>query len=95
MDYLAYTKACNAFRALTHNLHKQFERQIADNAKENPKTFCNYARTRMKTHFVIGNIEDVDGNLHTLDEDISSTFNKYFPVFYTRGSQHSAYLSCR
>ena len=38
----------------------------------------------MKTHPVVGNIEDVDGNLHTLDEDISSTFNKYFSSVVTQ-----------
>ena len=82
-DYLAYTKTHNALRALKHNLRKQFERQIADNVKENPKKFWNYARAKMKTCPVIGNIEDVDGNLHTLDEDLSSSF-KYFSSVFTQ-----------
>ena len=38
----------------------------------------------MKTCPKIGNIEDVDSNLHTLDEDISSSFNKYFSSVFTQ-----------
>ena len=35
-DYLAYAQARNALCTLTRNLCKQFERQIANNVKENP-----------------------------------------------------------
>ena len=49
-DNVAYTQTRNSLRTFTHNLRKQFERQqIANNVKENPKAFWNYARNRMKT----------------------------------------------
>ena len=97
ISYLAYTKARNALRTLTRNLRKQFERQIANNVKENPKAFWSYVRSRMKTRPVIGNIEDMDGKLHTSDEDISNAFNRYFSSVFTHEDPNTApsYLSCR
>jgi len=62
-DHIAYTQARNALHSLTHNLRKQFERQIANNVKENPKAFWNYARSRMKTRPAIGNIKGIDGQI--------------------------------
>ena len=89
-DYLAYTNTCNALRTLTRNLRKQFERQIANNLTENPKAFWSYARNRMKTRPVIGNIEDMDGKLHTSDEDISNAFNRYFSSVFTHEDPNTA-----
>ena len=94
-DYLVYTKARNAFRALTRNLHKQFERQIADNIKKNPKTFWNYARTRMKTCPVIGNIKMLMVTSILWTKTYLVHLTSIFQCIYTRVSQHSAYLSCR
>ena len=71
-DHVAYTQARNALRTLTRNLRKQFERQIANNVKENPKAFWNYARNRMKTRPALGNIEGIDGKLYTSDIDKSN-----------------------
>jgi len=71
-DHLAYAQARNALQTLTHNLRNQFKRQIANNNKENPKAFWNYARNRMKTYPVIGSIEGIDGKLYTSDEDKSN-----------------------
>ena len=65
-DHKAYTQARNAMQTLTHNLRKQFERQIVNNIKVNPKAFWNYAtaRNRMKTHPSIGSIERIDGKVY-------------------------------
>ena len=38
-DHRANTQAQKALRTLTHNLRKQFERQITSNIKVNPKEF--------------------------------------------------------
>lgn len=82
-NHLAYTQARNALRTLTRNLRIQFERQIANNIKENPKAFWSYARNRMKTCPTIGNIEGIDGELYTSDEDKSNALNRYFSSVFT------------
>ena len=89
-DYLAYTQARNALRTLTHNLRKQFERQIANNIEEHPKAFWNYARTRMKTRPAIGNIEGIDGKLYTSDGDKSSALNRYLSSVITQEDPNTA-----
>jgi len=78
-DHLAYTQARNALQTITCNLHNQFERQIANNIKENPKAFWNYARNyRIKTCPAIGSIEGIDGKLYTSDKDKSNALDKFF-----------------
>ena len=81
-DHLTYTQACNALQTLNCNLHNQFERQIANNIKENPKAFWNYARNRMKTHSAIGSTEGIDGKLYISDKDKSNALNKLFSSVY-------------
>ena len=89
-DYLAYIQARNALRTLTRNLRRQFERQIANNIKEHPKAFWNYARARMKTRPAIGNIEGIDGKLYTSDEDRSNALNRYFSSVFTQEDPNTA-----
>ena len=89
-DYLAYTQARNALHTLTRNLRKQFEKQIANNVKENPKAFWNYARNRMKTRPAYGNIEGIDGKLYTSDEDKSNALNRFFSSVFTQEDPNTA-----
>jgi len=46
---------------LTRSPCNQFERQIANNIRENPQDFWNYPRNRMKICPAIGSIEGIDG----------------------------------
>ena len=89
-DHIAYTQARDALRTLTCNLCKQFERQIANNVKESPKGFWNYARNRMKTRPAIGNIEGIDGKLYTSDTDKSNALNKFFSSVFTNEDPSTA-----
>ena len=84
------TEPCNALRTLTRNLRKQFERQIANNVKENPKAFWNYARNRMKTRPALGNIEGIDGKLYTSDIDKSNALNNFFSSVFTNEDPSTA-----
>jgi len=81
--HLAYTQACNALRTFTGNLRNQFEKQIANSIKENPKAFWKYVRNRMKTHSAIGSIEGIGGKLYTSDKDKSNALNKFFSSVFT------------
>ena len=89
-DYLPYTQARNALRTLTRNLRRQFERHIANNIKEHPKAFWNYARARIKTRPAIGNIEGIDGKLYTSDKDRSNALNRYFSSVFTQEDPNTA-----
>jgi len=82
-DYRSYTEARNALRVLTRNLCKEFERQIANNIKVNPKAFWNYAQNRMKIRPSMGSVEGIDGKLYVSDKDKSNAFNKFFSSVFT------------
>ena len=48
-DRKKYISAKNGLRKLTRTLRRDFESKIARNAKDKPKQFCSYTRSRLKT----------------------------------------------
>ena len=62
-DQLAAKKEALALTHLTTRLRKSFEKDIAKNAKKNPKAFWRYSSTQMKTKVVIGDLIKQEGEL--------------------------------
>jgi len=48
-DHLAYTKARNRAKAETRRAVREFEKEIALQAKNNSKVFCKYVTSKVKT----------------------------------------------
>ena len=68
----------NTLRSFTHDLRRNFEQQVANNIKTNPKAFWSYARNRMKTCVTIGSVEGIDGQMHHSDYHRANAFNEFF-----------------
>ena len=65
-------------RTLTCNLRRNFESEIANNVKQNPKVFWSYVKSRVKTHAGIGCVEGIDGQLHHSDcTNKANAFNDF------------------
>jgi len=80
-DYLEYTKARNAAKSEARKAVKEYEREIAKQAKKNPKSFYKYVNTKLKTRARVGNLRTADDNVITEDGDKAETFNSFWPTF--------------
>ena len=83
-DYQAAKKEAKALSRLTKKLRKSFERDIAKEARKNPKGFWRYVRSLMKTRADIGDILKADGTMTVGNEDKAKAFNDYFSSVFTR-----------
>ena len=83
-DLQAAKKEAKALTRLTKKLRKAFERDIAKEARKNPKGFWRYCRSLMKTRADIGEILKADGTMTAGNEDKAKAFNDYFSSVFTR-----------
>ena len=68
------------------NAVREFEKQIAGEAKRNPKAFYRYARSKMKTKSTVGDLERLDGTMADTDVQKAEVLNSFFAsVFTTEG----------
>ena len=65
---------------------RDFERQIANEAKANPKAFYKYARSKMKTCSTVADIKRPDGTMTETDVDKAEILNSYFTSVFTQES---------
>ena len=57
---------------------KQFEKEVAKNAKTNPKAYHRYVSCKTKVRAGIGELQVDDVTTSISDEEKASTLNKYF-----------------
>ena len=82
---LARFKTCrNKLRGLTRRLRQQFETQLVNDIKVNPKAFWRYTNTRLKTKTSIGDIRSSTGTLESHDGAKANILNTYFGSVFTR-----------
>ena len=62
---------------------RDFERQIAREAKANPKAFYKYARSKMKTCSAMAYLECLDGTMTDTDVDKAEILNTFFTSVFT------------
>ena len=65
---------------------RDFERQIANVAKANPKAFYKYARSKMKTRSAVSDLERPDGTMTETDVDKDEILNFYLTSVFTQES---------
>ncbi len=84
---LAYARQRNRVRKLTRTAKKQYESNLAEQAKENPKRFWRYAKSKLKTKEGVADLEETlaDGTQtkSTTNEEKASTLSDYFSSVYT------------
>jgi len=79
-----YKKSRNQVTASIRKARKQFELQIVEKIKEDPKAFYSYVRNRSKTKVKIGPLKDVDGNIVSDNKGMSAILSEYFSTVFTR-----------
>ena len=86
-EKLQYNKLRNQIRRLTRKAKKMTERNIANNAKANPKMFWKYSQSKLKTRANIPELETIDENGKTVyskdDKSKADQFQAYFGGVYT------------
>lgn len=84
---IQYNRLRNQIRSLTRKAKKLTEKNIAQNAKSNPKMFWKYTQSKLKTRAGIPDlvIDDGDGNISQAKDDESKAnhFQEYFGGVFT------------
>ena len=65
---------------------RDFERQIANEAKANTKAFYKYAKSKMKTRSTVADFERPDGTMTETDVDKAEILNNDFTSVFTQES---------
>ena len=78
-----YVRCKNNLRTLTRNLRKNFENDLARNAKNKPKLFWKYANSSLKTISQIPSLKKLDGSYAATDKGKADTLNDYFASVFT------------
>ncbi|KAJ8018258.1 LINE-1 reverse transcriptase-like [Holothuria leucospilota] len=63
---------------------KRFETLIADNVKEDPKSFYSYIRSKQSVKSKVGPLKDDKGNVITSDSEIAERLNDFFKQVFTK-----------
>ena len=85
-----YCKLRNQVRKLTRKAKYEHERNIADEAKANPKRFWQYTKSKTKTRPGVADLRlDMDGsdqkeNMTANDKEKASVLNNFFSSVFTR-----------
>ena len=66
-----------------------FERKLADNIKRDTKSFYAYVRNKAKAKTNVGPLVDKDGEVISLNKDMSEEFNKFFVSVFTNEGNES------
>ncbi len=61
-----------------------FETKLADNIKEDPKSFYAYVRSKSKARVKIGPIKDNGGKIVSDNNEMANIFNEYFSSVFTK-----------
>ena len=85
--YLEYCKSRNKLRALTRKLRKEFEQNLANQTKKNPKVFWRYYKSKTTIKQGIGELNtdytDSKSQTTTKDEEKANIFADYFSSVFT------------
>ena len=82
-DREKYTQCKNSLQALTRNLKRDFEQNLACNLKGKPKTFWKYVKSRLKTRQSIPSLTKPNGSKATTPKRKADTLNDFFVGVFT------------
>jgi len=81
--HIKYKKMRDTIRTEIKAAKKEFEEKLANNIKEDPKSFYHYVRTKQRTKVKVGPLNDDKGGLITEDEEMCELLNTYFGSVFT------------
>ncbi len=82
-DYLEYARARNQAKWSCRFAVREFERNIAKEAKHNPKAFYSYARSKLKTKDNVADLIDEKGSTISSSGGTSNILNRFFSSVFT------------
>ena len=88
-DHRIYAKARNQVRWESRKAMKFFERNIAKEARDNPKSFWAYVNSKLKTRVGIADLERLDVSLAKTDLEKAKALNEAFAKVFTRENLHA------
>ena len=77
-DYSKYAKMRNESKNLIKSTRKAYERKIAEECKNNPKSFWKYVQKRTKVNTGINTLKTGKGDLAESDMEKAEALNEYF-----------------
>ena len=82
--YLEYCKIRNQVKSLTRKITRQYEKNIATQAKTNPKKFWKYAQSKTKTHVNVSELYiNEEKRLTSSDKEKAEVLASYFASVFT------------
>ena len=82
-DYNRYILERNLCNKLIKKFRKQYEKDIANDCKSNPKRFWKYVQNRTKHNAGINTLIRKDGSSAVSDKDKAETLNQFFSSVFT------------
>ena len=77
------------FKTMVKNAKAEFETILADNIKEDPKSFFAYARGNQRTRPSVGCLQRGDGTISRTDQESAAILNEQFSSVFTRENTDS------
>ena len=84
ISYKEYAKARNQSKKECRKAEIQHEKDIAKDAKNNPKVFYSYVNKKLKVRESIGDLQKEDGELESTDEGKANILNNFFCSVFTQ-----------
>ena len=78
-----YTKANNKARKDCRKAHRNYEKKVAEQAKENPKAFYSYVNSKIKSKTGIADLKKEDGTKTKSDREKAEMLNEFFKSVFT------------
>lgn len=80
-NHPAVKAACKSAKAELRKSRKNFEKKLAQNIKNDTKSFFAYARSKSKSKVQVGPLLHDDGNTLDSDDDMVQSFNDYLSLY--------------
>lgn len=87
-DYQEYVTARNAAKSETRRAVRDFENEVAKQAKKNPKAFYKFVNGKLKTRSVVGNLKGCDGTEIEDNSQKAEVLSSFFSNVFTREETH-------
>ena len=86
IDLLNFQEQQKKTKNLIHRAKVEFEYNLAEGIKDNPKSFYSYVRSKQKTKDVVGPLKSEIGDLVTDSKEMADLLNNYFASVFTEES---------
>ena len=82
-EYEEYARARSQARWEIRKAKREYEEQLANISKSNPKAFYNYVNSKLKTRPSVSNLTRNDGTNMNNDQEKASELNEFFSSIFT------------